>query len=599
LTKASPSSGEPSDASQGAAEELYRAVFNSIDQGFCTIEVAFDEGDNPVDYRFLVVSPSFERQTGIRNGAGRWMREIAPDQDQHWFDTYGRVALTGEPARFENYSTPLGRWWEVYAFRIRGPRRIGVIFHDITVQKRAEAALRESEERFRRFAEASPNTLWIADAGTEQLEYLSPAFEPVWGRPRGIAPLSLAVLTQAVHPNDRLRTDERFAVLKAGAPLELDYRIIRPDGTERHIHETAFPIMENGRIRQLAGIAQDLTDATNHRKQLEENEERLRTAMEVGRLGLWDWDIRTDEVHWSDEHFLMEGYAVGGVTPSYEAWSRRIHPEDRGPTETALQEAMTTRCEFAREFRVVHPDGTVHWLSGRGRFTYDEEGRPLRMVGAMVETTERKVWEEQQKVLVTELQHRTRNLVAVVRSLSRRSLEEAASLEDFQERFELRLSALAGVQGLLSHLSAGERVSFDHLLRSQLEALGALDAARVTLDGPRDVLLRSGAVQIFALALYELATNAIKYGALSVETGRLDVSWRLERKAGALTLHVLWIESGAPGSTENEVRTGGYGRQLIERALPYQLDAETTYVLEPTGLRCTISAPVEEPAGPP
>ena len=138
------------------AEERYLALFNAIDQGFCTIEVAFDEHDNPVDYRFLEVSPSFERQTGIENGAGRWMREIAPDQDQHWFDTYGRVALTGEPARFENYSTPLDRWWDVYAFRISGPRRVAVLFRDITDQKRAEAALRESEERFRNSARPRP-----------------------------------------------------------------------------------------------------------------------------------------------------------------------------------------------------------------------------------------------------------------------------------------------------------------------------------------------------------------------------------------------------------------------------------------------------------
>lgn len=137
------------EASLRDAEERYLALFNAIDQGFCTIEVAFDERDKPVDYRFLEVSPAFRRQTGIENGAGRWMREIAPDQDQFWFETYGRVARTGEPARFENYSTPLDRWWAVYAFRIRGRNRIAVLFRDITGQKRAEAALRDGEVRLR------------------------------------------------------------------------------------------------------------------------------------------------------------------------------------------------------------------------------------------------------------------------------------------------------------------------------------------------------------------------------------------------------------------------------------------------------------------
>ena len=136
------------DASRLDGERRYLALFNSIDQGFCTIDVAFDADDRPLDYRFVEVSPSFARQTGIENGGGRWMREIAPNQDEHWFDIYGHVSLTGEPRRFEEESTPLGRWWSVYAFRIDDwPRgRIGVLFNDITERKRAEAALRRSDE---------------------------------------------------------------------------------------------------------------------------------------------------------------------------------------------------------------------------------------------------------------------------------------------------------------------------------------------------------------------------------------------------------------------------------------------------------------------
>jgi PAS domain-containing protein len=115
--------------------------FNAIDQGFCTIEVAFADDGSVLDYRFLEVSPSFERQTGIENGAGRWMRDIAADQDEHWFQLHGCVALTGGAVRFENFSTPLDRWWSVYAFRIGQPeqRRIGVLFNDITERKRADA----------------------------------------------------------------------------------------------------------------------------------------------------------------------------------------------------------------------------------------------------------------------------------------------------------------------------------------------------------------------------------------------------------------------------------------------------------------------------
>src|SRR5712672_3484085 len=133
------------------SEQNYRKLFESIDEGFCTIEVLFDQNEKPVDYRFLQISTSFERQTGIKNAAGRRMREIAPQHEEHWFEIYGRIALTGEPMRFENEAKQLGRWYDVYAFRVVDPkpRRVGILFNDITERKRAEAEARDSERRYR------------------------------------------------------------------------------------------------------------------------------------------------------------------------------------------------------------------------------------------------------------------------------------------------------------------------------------------------------------------------------------------------------------------------------------------------------------------
>src|SRR5258705_1052993 len=129
------------------SEKKYRTLFDSIDEGFCTIEVLFDGNDNPIDYRFLEVNPSFEKQTGIQNARGRRMREIAPQQEEHWFEIYGRIALTGEPVRFENQAAQLHRWFDVYAFRVREPRdrKVAILFADITERKEAEAKLLRNE----------------------------------------------------------------------------------------------------------------------------------------------------------------------------------------------------------------------------------------------------------------------------------------------------------------------------------------------------------------------------------------------------------------------------------------------------------------------
>ena len=130
------------------SEEKYRTLFDSIDVGVCTIEVLFDGNDKPVDYRFLEVNPSFEKQTGIQNVRGRRMREIAPLHEEHWFEIYGKIALTGEPARFENQAAQLHRWYDVYAFRVGEPqeRHVAIHFKDITERKRVEEALRRAHD---------------------------------------------------------------------------------------------------------------------------------------------------------------------------------------------------------------------------------------------------------------------------------------------------------------------------------------------------------------------------------------------------------------------------------------------------------------------
>ena len=130
------------------SEEKYHTLFDSVDEGVCIIEVLFDENEKPIDFRFLEVNPSFEKQTGIQNAQGRRMREIAPLHEEHWFEIYGKIALTGEPARFENQAAQLDRWYDVYALRVGEPqeRRVAVLFKDITERKRAEETLRRAHD---------------------------------------------------------------------------------------------------------------------------------------------------------------------------------------------------------------------------------------------------------------------------------------------------------------------------------------------------------------------------------------------------------------------------------------------------------------------
>src|SRR4051794_5384094 len=144
-TKTSQAGADARAAEYAGAQ--HRAVLDALDEGFCIVEVRFEAG-RPVDYRFLEVNSMFEEQTGLRNATGRWMRELAPGHEEHWFDIYGKVALTGESMRFENEAKALGsRWFDVYALRVGDPaaRRVAILFRDITERKRAEQALRSSQ----------------------------------------------------------------------------------------------------------------------------------------------------------------------------------------------------------------------------------------------------------------------------------------------------------------------------------------------------------------------------------------------------------------------------------------------------------------------
>jgi PAS domain S-box-containing protein len=469
---------------------------------------------------------------------------------------------------------------------------------DITEQKRMQDALRQSEERLRQFGEASQDVLWIRDAETLQWQYLTPAFEEIYGlsRAEALTGDNYRSWLELIISEDRKHARDSINRVLAGAHVTFEYRIRRPiDGEIRWLRNTDFPIADgSGNVTLIGGIGQDVTETKLAQERIARSEERLRAAVEVGRLGLWDWNVQTGEIHWSDEHFRMEGYAPGEVRPSYEAWASRIHPEDRASTEGALKHAMETREEYIREFRTVHPDGSIHWLSGRGRFFYHADGRPIRMVGAMMDVTERREWAERQSVLIGELQHRTRNLIGVVRSTANKTARSSADLPDFRARFRDRLEALGRVQGLLSRLNDHDRVSFDDLIRTELSAMnGSLD--RVTLQGPLDVRLRSSTVQTLAMALHELATNAVKYGALKQPSGRLAITWRLDPPGddGIPWLHIDWRESGVTMPRDGAAAAGsGHGRELIERALPYQLSADTTYTFEQDGVHCTISIPV-------
>jgi len=332
----------------------------------------------------------------------------------------------------------------------------------------------------------------------------------------------------------------------------------------------------------------ETTERVRAEATLRENEARLEEILELVPVGvsLFDGEGRTIKAN-PEMARLLE--AVDLARADNIPWAI-LDRDGRRLTKDEFPMARTLRGDpiSPETHLVLEMDGTRRWLKV-GAVPSFRDGRISGGVVIAHDVTEAKESAERMKVLVAELQHRTRNVIAVVRALADKTLAGSASLDDFGAKYRARLAALARVQGLLSNLNKGDRVTFDALLRAELAAHAAFDDARVALDGPAGVRLRSSSVQTLALALHELATNASKYGALAQPEGRLAVRWRVATGAdGERRIEVEWCECGAAMPAEADTRQG-YGRELIERVLPYQLQAQTSYQLGPDGVHCAIT----------
>lgn len=303
-------------------------------------------------------------------------------------------------------------------------------------------------------------------------------------------------------------------------------------------------------------------------------------------------NLRENRLEYLSSSFTRVWGRPAGILDDLSRFAETVHPEDldRMRSDKALQ-AKGKR--VTAEYRMIRPDGEVRWILDRAFPVRGAE--TLRSAGIASDITARKRAEERLAALYGELQHRTRNLMGVVRSMFEKSLETAPNLTAFATTFRNRLSALARVQSLLAQLDDGDRITFDALLRAELSSVdpSVNDGAgpRITLCGPSGIRLRSATVQTFALALHELASNATRHGALSQPSGRLSVDWHVDHRPDGAILVVDWQETGV---TMPPPAPAGYGLELVERALPYQLDAKTGLVFGPQGVTCHIELPLRD-----
>jgi PAS domain S-box-containing protein len=319
-------------------------------------------------------------------------------------------------------------------------------------------------------------------------------------------------------------------------------------------------------------------EASNAR--LRESERRRSFALAAGQMGSWEWEVGTGKCIWDAGQFRIFGVDPDNFDLTFENIRRFIYPEDLERIEAFVGSA-TGEQTFQTEVRILRPSGETRWCLAAAAMSVDGKGRVARVNGITIDITDRKQAEERQLLLAREVDHRARNTLAVVQAIVR--LTRAHSPQGYVAAVEGRIRALSHAHTLLSQ-SRWQGADVARIVHEELAPYRSSDNHKVQVAGT-SVFLPPDKAQTLALAVHELATNSVKYGALSSAAGLLEVGWESEQDV----LKLRWRETGGPAVQPPTVQ--GFGTKILNSTIKHQVGGDVVFDWRPTGLCCTITLP--------
>jgi PAS domain S-box-containing protein len=401
--------------------------------------------------------------------------------------------------------------------------------------------------------------------------------------------------------------EQALALFRGGQLLAIpDIRDLPMGGAERTAAWEAagvralitVPLVRDGELKALlyvhepkprawrrsdAAMARDVAERTwaaveraQAEQSLRESEDHYRHTVELNPQVTW-----TARPDGQLDHVARRWMEWTGTTGLGDSWAQGLHPDDRAPSFEAWAHSIATGERYDIEHRVRRVDGGYRWARSRAYPRRDPSGHICQWYGSTEDIHERKVAEERQRLLINELNHRVKNTLASVQAIAFQTLKGDIPLEEARSRFEARLMALSRTHNLLTEENWGG-APLRRVAEDATEHLGGA-AGRFDIGG-EPIWLAPRAALALSLAFHELATNAAKYGALSIDTGRVSIRWALEGDR----LAIDWVESGGPPVVAPARR--GFGSRLVERGLEADLGGSAQLLFERDGLRCRIEA---------
>jgi PAS domain S-box-containing protein len=550
------------------------------------------------DHVFEFLNPAYRKLIGHRDVIGKTVREALPDlEGQGFFELLDSVYQTGDPFIGQGVlaalqpapgAPPAERMLDFVYQPLRDADEaiVGIFVEgsDITERIAAERAVHDSEQRFRVFADALPNHLWstLPDGAMDWYnDRLRRYFDL---RPDGfLVPEHWA---QLIHPDDRAEAIERWKVaVRTGERYEAEARLVRADGAWRWHLLRALPLRDgDGAITRWIGTNTDVDDSRRAIAALRDSETRLRLSQAVAGIASLEVDIASGEVIGSDGF-----WSIWGLEPRasvhVSVLEQLVLPEDTLSRSTP-RSRLDGSAERQVEYRIRRADtGDIRWLARHIEFVHDAEGRPVKMFGVMRDITEAKDAEARQRLLTHELSHRIKNILATVLAIVSQTLK-TTDIATARTLLTQRLQALGAAHDLLN-LTRWTAAPIRQVVEG---ALTPFPSDRISIEGSEVAIGPRRALSL-TLAVNELATNALKYGALADDgAGQVRIRWRREADAeGEAVLVWTWEELGGPPVSPPARR--GFGRMLLERVLSQDFAGSVGIDFAPSGVTFKLEAP--------
>jgi PAS domain S-box-containing protein len=489
------------EAALRESEEKYRSLFDSMNDGFCIVELLDDERQQPIDYRFLAANAAFERQTGLSHPIGKTGLDFAPNLEPEILANYHRVVVTGESIEFEIAVADLGRCFRVSANRHGKPqqRQVAILSNDITDRQRQEANLAILAEITGDLAGLTDIDATMNRLGETIVRHFG-ATQCVFGE--FAEDLETGTISHGWHIEGALslfgtyRMEDFISdeLIWTGAPL-----VVNDTQTDRRVNAANYaalgigsfilvPLVRKGQwrfllplvdskprewrddevdlLREIADRLWARLERARAEEALRDREEKLQLATAASRVGLWFWDLETNHLMWTEQCKALFGLSAA-TEMSYTIFLAALHPEDRDRAHAAVTQAIADRTEYDVEYRTCWQDGTIHWIAAKGSCTYDSTDKPIRMMGVALDISDRK----QAEIALAERNQELDSFVYIVSHDLKAPLRAIANLSEWIEQ-DLGTELGSGIQQQMSLLR-------DRVRRMEAIVDGLLQYARI------------------------------------------------------------------------------------------------------------------------